>query len=470
MEPHPSDSPSRPSRFRQSVGVKVAVIALLVALLLIPLSMLDNLISERQEMRRTVQREVSAQWGLAQTIGGPVLSVPYAVAERQGNNETIRRGFVHFLPKALDIEASLDPHLRRRDIYEVILYGADVEVRGHFGSLDPAGSGVAAEALDWSQAVVSVGITDMTGLKTLAPLAWGGRSVAPTPGVPTNDVFGAGLSFPVGAPADTSDIPFALTLQVNGSTSLSFLPFGEVTEARVAGGWGTPSFAGRALPDTHAVTDADFEARWRVLYFNRNYPQVFAGPIDRDLGGRRTPDYVPEVNRDQEEGLSAFGVRLLLPLDEYQKTQRSAEYGLLCLVLTFTTIFFVEILGRRRLHPMQYLLVGFAVALFYLLLLAFAEYVRFNAAYVLAAAAVLALILLYTRAVFRSWRYAGVVTGLLVVFYGYFFVLLQAEAYALLLGSLGLLVILGAVMYLSRNVDWYAVSTRGRDDSGDGPG
>ncbi len=457
--------PARASWLRESVGAKVATIVLIVLVLLVPLSLLDGLIRERQQMRESVQREVGAQWGGPQTVGGPVLSVPYALRQtmRDGRVE-VERGFVHFLPDLLEVEARLVPERRKRSIYEVVVYTSDITLEGRFGALDVAATGIAPEALDWRRAVLSVGIPDLGGVKTLATVRWDSTRVEAQPGVPTNDVLASGVHFPVAVQPGDGGHAFTLALRLNGSTNLGFLPFGKETRVHARGAWGAPSFSGRFLPDTYTVGDSVFDASWRVLYLNRNYGQAFAGaPGGIEARGEMPYDpgieAAPALDGDR---LGAFGVRLLLPLDEYQKTMRSAEYGLLCLVLTFVTIFFVEILGRRRTHPLQYLLVGFAVSLFYLLLLSFAEYVRFNVAYGLAAVAVLTLILLYTRAIFHSWRYAGIVTGLLVVFYGYFFVLLQLEAYALLFGSLGLLVILGIVMYVSRNVDWYTVG-RARD-------
>ena len=465
METPPSSAPrpaERPSFIRDSIGFKVFVIAALVVLLLVPMLMLQSLISERQRLREAAQQEVSSKWGQSQTVSGVVLSVPYATTQRlEDGREALQRGYVHFLPDRVDAEATLDAQVRRRDIYEVVLYSTGVVLTGRFGALDARTTGIPGQALDWSRAVASIGISDLTGLKSLASLTWDGQAVEAQPGVPTTDLFETGLSFPVALGRDSSGHAFSLRLQLNGSTRLAFAPLGKETGVRVRGDWGTPSFTGSFLPEESTVTDAGFDARWNVLYLNRNYPQVFTGALPRDeMGG----DYMMERGVEMAgagRSLGAFGVRLLLPLDEYQKTMRTAEYGLLCLILTFVTIFFVEILGKRRTHPLQYLLVGCAVALFYLLLLSFAEYMRFNMAYVLAALSVLSLILLYTRAIFHSWRYAAIVTALLVVFYGYFFVLLQAEAYALLLGSLGLLLILGIVMYVSRNVDWYALSGRG---------
>ncbi len=472
--PAPLPSASSPAAerggwFRQSVGVKIFLIAAIVLALLIPLALLQGLIRERQMLRDEAQREVSAMWGQAQTLGGPVLSVPYLLTRTEnGKTTTFIGGYAHFLPDDLDIDAMLQPEIRRRGIYEVVLYQSDVTLTGSFGVLDPDVQGIGTGVLQWDRAVLTVGIPDLAGLKSLASVTWQGEAVSAEPGVPTNDLFASGLSFSVPVTPDAQAHTFRLALDLNGSTALTFLPFGKTTTAHVSGSWGSPSFMGAFVPDSSDITESSFEARWTVLYLNRNYPQRFVGTIqggDR-AGAREVYLAEPGYGGVQADGgaLSAFGVRLLVPLDEYQKAMRSAEYGFLCLILTFVAIFFVEILGRRRIHPLQYLLVGCAVALFYLLLLSFSEYMAFNGAYGLAMLAVLTLVLLYTRAIFHSWQYAGIVTGLLVVFYGYFFVLLQLEAYALLFGSLGLLVILALVMYLSRNVDWYSVGVKGADE------
>jgi inner membrane protein len=203
-----------------------------------------------------------------------------------------------------------------------------------------------------------------------------------------------------------------------------------------------------------------------VLHLNRNYGQAFLGAFNQPTALVHAVDaygtYPMRADVVSPEGLasgapSAFGVELLLPVDEYQKTARAAKYCMLFVFLTFLTFFFVEVLGGRRIHPVQYLLVGFAITLFYLLLLSFAEYIPFGAAYAVAGAAVLGLVTPYAKAIFGEWRLAALVAGLLALFYGYFYVLLQLEAYALLFGSLGLLVTLAVVMYLSRGVDWYGL-------------
>jgi inner membrane protein len=484
VSPDPAAPPTRIARAsapsvvktswaRKSVSLKIVAIGLIVLVLLVPMLLLDGLIDEREALRDGARREVAAQWGQDQTVGGPVLTVPYTYTERTGNgqNVTVQTStrYVHLFPDRLDVGGTLTPEVRTRGIFRVVLYNARLQLSGRFPALDPAALGVPAGALRPAEAFVQIGVSDMAGIRDAIRFRWGATVREADPGIVTSDVFSSGVSVPVrlGPTADSAGTAFSVALNLNGSGSLGVLPVGKETRLALRAPWPTPRFAGAFLPERRTVSDSGFVAQWRVLNLNRNYPQAFAGPFGRPthldldqygLEPRTTyvdAEYASVETAPMGGQPSAFGVQLLLPVDEYQKTARAAKYGMLFVFLTFLTFFFVEVLGDRRIHPVQYLLVGFAVTLFYLLLLAFAEYVPFDGAYGLAAAAILALVTLYARAVFGEWRLAGLVGGLLALFYGYFYVLLQMEAYALLFGSLGLLVTLAAVMYLSRKVDWY---------------
>ncbi len=306
----------------------------------------------------------------------------------------------------------------------------------------------------------------MQGLKDGVTVTWNGAPLKAGSGIPTTEMFAGGLSVPVTISADSVQ-RFETEIVLGGAQRLTFLPLGEETRVSLTSPWTRPSAIGKYLSDSLAITPTGFTARWKVLDLNRNYSQRFAGPFIGGNGGNDVYDgystrtgYEPEAAPTAD---GAFGVELLQGVDGYRKTMRSAEYGLLFVLLTFATFFFIEVLGGRRVHPVQYLLVGMAVCLFYLMLLAFSEYVVFDVAYIGAALAILALVLLYAKAIFDSWRLAGLVTGVLAAFYLYFYVLLSLEDLALLVGSVGLFVILACVMYLSRRVDWYGMT--GRDEA-----
>jgi inner membrane protein len=452
----------------RSLTFKILSIGALLVLLLVPLLMLDGLVRERQQMKRTAARDVSQMWGGPQTLAGPLVAVPYRfpdTAERAG-----RSGTVYFLPDSLDYDADLAPEVRQRGIFRVPLYKTTVAIRARFGPLDVAAAGVPPSTLQWDDARLVVGVSDPGGLQALVSPTWGGQALETTPGAEAGVLprtvearIPAG-SLPLG---DAGAVDVRADVQLRGSEALLVVPLGKSTDVAMRSPWPSPSFAGAFAPRERTVSDAGFEADWRVLFLNRGYPQVFdqneapallSAALDSDLGVE--PVYEGRHQGPRGNG-QAVGVRLIETADVYQQAERAAEYGFVFVLLTFTTFFFVEVLGGRRIHPLQYLLVGCAVALFYLLLLAFAEFVPFGAAYLLAAAAILGLIAMYARTVLGSWRLSATVTGLLALFYGYFYVLLQLDAYALLAGSLGLLVMLAAVMYVSRSVDWYGMAPLG---------
>ncbi|MCS6819935.1 MAG: cell envelope integrity protein CreD, partial [Chitinophagales bacterium] len=250
---------------------------------------------------------------------------------------------------------------------------------------------------------------------------------------------------------------FSFDLNLNGSERLHFLPFGEETNLSLSGNWSDPSFEGAYLPEKKNIGTKDFSAEWKVLQLNRNYPQQGTGnflpPIEISFE-TEPANFIPNQNRNIGSA-GSFGVKLLVPIDEYQKTNRSAKYAVMFIFLTFLTLFFTEILSRRLIHPIQYLLIGFGIVLFYVLLLSISEHIKFGWAYLIASAAITLLITYYAWNMLRQRFLTAVVGGVVLVLYVFYYSLLQLEQYALLLGSIGLLVILATVMYLTRNINWY---------------
>ncbi len=439
---------------QRSVMLKLFTIGILTLLLLIPANLVENLIREREGTRDQATAEISGKWGAAQTVGGPVLTVPYlrTVTDEKGKTST-ETAYAHLLPETLNVTGSVVPEKRYRGIYVVMLYQARLQLNGTFARPDFSKLGVAESALRWSEAFVNLGVSDMRGIRETVGLTWNGQALDPSPGIVSGDLFAAGISAPVAMPAaGAGPLRFTAKLVLNGSSELNFLPFGKTTTVALTSGWGSPSFTGAFLPDRRNVTGDGFSANWKVLHYNRNYPQQGLGAF---LPKKTTPVYDGRVTAEPRDETGTFGVRLLLPVDEYQKTTRSAKYASLFVLLTFASFFFVEILNRRRIHPIQYLLVGFAVCLFYVLLLSISEHLTFGWAYLIGSGVVLTMVFLYTLGVFKSLRISLIFNGILALMYAFFYSLLQLEDYALLLGSLGLALILGVVMYLTRHIDWY---------------
>lgn len=451
---------------RNSIMLRVISIAILVLLLLIPTSMIESLIRERQNYRQQAIQEVSSAWAGAQTIAGPILTVPYRSVFRDSEgrmSETTE--YAHFLPENLNINVRLQPEIRYRGLYEAVVYNASLRFEGQFEAPDLADLNINTDNALWKDAFVAVGIPDMRGIQQQVVLKWLGENLAFDPGVGSQEVLASGISVDVPLDSASQQMPFAFSLDLNGSSSLGFLPVGKVTEVSVNSPWATPSFTGAFLPDTREVNEESFTANWEVLHLNRNFPQAWKGnqyyfsldelaPAEENLN----LPYRNEPNLRSGQQNYAFGVNLLMPVDQYRKSMRSVKYAIMFISLTFLTFFFVEVLNRRRIHPIQYLLVGLALCIFFALLLAISEHMPFNLAYILSALAVTLLIAIYVSAVFKSRKLTALLSLLLILMYGFIFTLLQLEDYALLIGSITLFIILAVVMYISRRIDWYAVA------------
>lgn len=471
-EAEPGNAVPAPRRsFRDSVVWKLFVIGVLILILLIPLGMVRSLISERQERHDAAARELAATWGSEQTIGGPLLSVPYQVHVKDVDNgkESILVETAHFLPDSLRIDGQVKPERRSRGIFEVILYRAELHLTGTFTRPSFDDLHVAPEDILWQDAFLTVGVPDMRGIRRAVPLQWGSRKLQLAPGGTDAGVWGSGLrvAIPDLAADKAGDVhAFAFDLGINGSGRLMVLPFGKETTVALRSTWADPSFVGAFLPETRQVGAGGFQSSWSVSYFGRPYPQrwlkedVQRYTVQRPGGGESELTWSRGENpRPQVWNLlddSAFGVELLLPVDIYQKTERSVKYAVLFLLLTFVTFFLYEIFSPFALHPMQYLLVGSGLCIFYLLLLSISEHAPFGFAYLVASAATVLLIGGYSAAILRGKLRALLMSAILALLYGYLYILLQAEDYALILGSIGLFLILALIMYVTRRLDWYA--------------
>lgn len=428
---------------RQSATLRLLGIAGLILLLLIPATMLSQLVRERSQRHDEALREMSDKWGDAQTLAGPALAVP--VLEREpgqaDGGRRVTRRIVHLLPRELDVQGSLAPERRRRGLFEAVLYRASLQLEGRFDPAKLVLPGVAPQDVLWNEAVLELGISDLAGVADRISARFEGKACRIEPGLPAPGLAAAGVHAVLPVALSAGGGRFSIHLELNGSEDLLVAPVGETTRVRLSSTWTNPSFRGGFLPVKSRIDKHGFEANWQVLDLNRNFPQVLQGP-------------------DQELAKTAFGVRLYDAADVYQQATRVSKYAVLLLVFTFAAFFLTETTSRRSIHPIQYILVGLATLLFYLLLLALGEYLPFGLAYLLAAASITALVAGYSRAATGSPRFQWVVAALLTTLHGYLYLVLQLEDYALLMGSLGLLAVLAAVMFFTRRIDWYGTTPR----------
>lgn len=439
---------------KQSVTLKLFAIGFLILLLMIPGSMLNSLIYERERTRNEAIQEVSSSWGASQTIAGPVISFPYykQVRNDKGNLEWTTE-YAHFLPDHLEITGRLTPIKKYRGIYVVVLYAAELQIKGSFKKIIPSEAGISGSNYDLNKAMISLGITDNKGIRESIYLNHAEQTGIFKPGLLCNDIFTSGISTPYDTSAEKTE--FNIKLILNGSSEIFFLPFGETNKVSLSGSWGNPSFQGDFLPSDKSITDTSFSATWSVLELNRKYPQAGTGKF---VSGSSFTEAWKKLEAQQPE--SAFGLRLLLPVDEYQKTMRTGKYGMMFVIITFLAFFFIEVLNNRRVHPIQYFLIGCAVILFYVLLLSISEHLSFNSAYLISCTAIMLLISLYAKAILKNAKHALMIGGILAVLYVFFYSLLQLQDYALLLGSIGLLAVLALIMYLTRSINWYQLGDK----------
>ena len=448
---------------QESIMIKLMSIGFLVLILLIPSSWIDNVISERQQRAEEVMTEVANKWSGSQTLTGPVLVVPFRKLQvidhgKDGKEitETVEKAF--FLPETLNIKGNITPEKLNRGIFDAVVYESTLDINSTFKAPDFKALSVSEDMVLWKDAYMVLGIADVRGISDNLSFRIGDLSLQAEPsnniGVLTeqnsNAPSRARDSQTVLSQSIKSGIlvklpsqnendlakPVAIKLKLKGSSRLDFIPAGKTTTVNLKGPWADPSFDGEFLPEDRNITETGFTADWKVLHFNRPFSQQWVG-------------------QDQQLSHANFGMKLLLPVDQYQKSMRTSKYSVLIILLTFMALFLVEITQKVRIHPFQYILIGAALTIYYILLLSISERWGYNTAYGIASVATVILVSLYSVSFFRNTKLTALFTALLVLIYSFIFVIIIQQDASLLLGSIGLFIIVAALMYFSRRVNWY---------------
>lgn len=424
---------------------KILMMFGLIVGLLIPLTMISGLINERQVTKQKVVEEISQTWAGQQSLIGPVLAVPYKIISTQEIDKQKKvietRNIAFLLPQQYQVQSKLKPEVRYRGIYQSVVYSSHLTAQGNFDLSAIKELNIEPQNILWKEAWINIGISSTKGISQHPELNWQSKTVELLPGVNGVSFLSTGLYAPVSINPEQRNMAFKLNLSLKGSEALSIVPIGKQNTLQISSTWRSPSFIGNTLPGARQVNQDGFAASWEIPYFARDYGQVFTNTS----------------NISQQFTNSAIGVQLLTPVDSYRQTDRAIKYGILFLVLTFSTYFLFEIIGKHRLHSFQYLLIGLAISLFYLLLLAVSEVAPFGWAYGLASFGIILVITLYSKAILcQVHKHAEYLIGaLLVILYSYLYILLQLEDLSLLFGAIGLFIVLAIVMYVTRNIDWY---------------
>lgn len=418
---------------KNSTTQKVIIVVLLTLVMLIPVNMLKNMVKERQGNKNAEQTEMGWKWGGKQQLTGPILVVPYT--EKPNRTGSIK--YAYILPDLFNVKGNIIPEIRTRGVQRVLNYQAIMNIDGEFPFPDIEKLNIDSSQVVWEDCFIMLGIPNLQGIKNKIAFNINNKPSDVMPGVPANDIADSGIASKIRLDPDNKNtIKYNFDLTLNGTEGIYFLPVGKQTSIHMQSTWHAVKYTGNFVATEKADVKDGIDAKWDIFDYNRNFTQMWKGK-----------------NTKLQE--SILGIDLELPIDHYQKTLRAVKYAIMFIVLTFLVFFMLELLGKKRIHPIQYLLVSSALVLFYSLLLSLSEHIGFDKSYVISSLAVITLITAYSHSIFKNKKQTVFMGLFLIILYLFLYIVIQVEDMALLLGSIGLFIALATVMYTSRKIDWY---------------
>lgn len=415
---------------RNSVSSKAIIIGILTLVLIIPVGMLKSLVKERQENKNAEQTEMGWKWGGKQQVTGPILAIPY----KENSNVTKT---IYLLPNEYNVDGDIKPEERTRGVQKVLNYQATMKIDGEFPFPEIGKLGIDSSQILWDKCYLMLGIPNLQGIKNKILFKVNNEALQAIPSVPENEIIDSGITINYALkPENREPFQFSFDLILNGTEGLYFLPIGKQTSIHLRSDWHAVEYTGNFVATEKANVKDGIDAKWEIFDYNRNFTQMWIGA-------------------NQNLSSSVLGLDLELPMDHYQKTLRAVKYAIMFIVLTFLVFFMIEMLGKKRIHPIQYFLVSLALILFYSLLLSLSEHIGFDKSYIISALAIIILITAYSQSIFKDRKQTFFMGLFLTLLYTFLYVVIQLEDMAFLLGSIGLFIALAAVMYTSRNVNWY---------------
>lgn len=434
--------------FFQSTTARVIMVGLLTLVLLIPLEYVRSLINERARLQEGVADEMTQKWGGNVYFYGPVLKVPYKivteteVTDKVTKKVTVQRSaytdYAFFFPEELKAIADAKTENKSRYNYEAAVFNTKMNFKGHYPVPDFSSQNIAPEDINWEKASILINTNNLKSIKGAVNVSFNGQqytfepvarenetdtvATLETPAINIREVF-------------TANMPFDLSISYDGSKQLGIVPIGKLTETKITSNWPTPGFDGNFLPEKKTVGDNGFTANWKISHLNRPFVQQYFTAL-------------PDLER------YAFNVKFLIPVDEYQQNERASKYGFLVIGLTFLIFFLIQTISKIGIHIFQYSMIGLALIMFYTLLISITEHSSFKFAYLVAGVAVVVMIATYSISILKNKKFPLFIATSLTALYSFIYIIIQLQSYALLAGSIGLFVILGAVMYVSRTIDW----------------
>lgn len=433
--------------FFQTNTAKMIMVGILTLVLLIPLALVQDLIQERSQRKVEATQKVTNSWGENVHLMGPILKIPYKTfreteeIDEKTKKKTIKKYSytqnAYFFPTTLNHTTKVDKvDGLKLGLYKPIVFKATVNSTGIFKELDFEKLGINPENILWEKASILIKTTDLKSIKSDLFINLNGKKLALETSGDDDNYFDV-LETKTFNLVQNEEIQFNFNIQYNGSNSVEFIPIGKTTKTSVDANWGSPSFIGNYAPiDTSkTITNENFHADWKLIHVNRPFAQQYS-------------EKLPNISS------YSYGVKLIETVDQYQQSERASKYGFLVIGLTFLIFFLIQTISKINIHIFQYSMIGLALIMFYTLLISITEHSSFIIAYAIAASSVIIMLLLYSISVLKSKKFPLFISLALTVLYSFIFVIIQLEDYALLVGSIGLFLILGAVMYVSRKIDW----------------
>lgn len=433
---------------RNSITARMLIVGFLLLILLIPLEFVKSLISERSIRQKQVIHEIHEKWGNEVLVSGPILEIPFLTyvenksydekLEKYVTTSSMVKNKAWFFPENLTIDSQVDTLDRNRSIYKSVVFTVDLKFTGDFPVIDFSGKNISEQDILWEEARIFIQSSNTKGIKSDLALSLDGNEWNMSSTYDSrylkNIVSEKNIDYSQLAKKVT---PFSLEMKIQGSESLKFIPIGKRTTATMKSNWHSPGFDGEFLPEDSSkeISKEGFSAQWNIFHLSRSFEQSFFGSL-------------PDLKN------YAFGTNFVEPVNHYVKTERTSKYGFMVIGLTLLVFLMIQIGSGIYIHPLQYIMIGLALVLFYTLLISISEHSTFVKAYVIAGISVLLLITLYTRSILKNFKFPLLVCLSLTGLYSFIYVIIQLENYALLAGSIGMFVILAVIMYTSRKIDW----------------
>jgi len=462
-----SENKMQLKKFTNGYTFKILFLVFLILMLLIPLNMVDNLIRERSETANSAEADIMEAWGSELVAAGPVIAIPgtrtevsRTITKEDGDKiDIIKKSFTLIItPQKLNIGTNFKTEIRKRGIFSVPLFYGDLAISGTFDPAQALASLQPNEEISLNKAELIISISNQKGIRKIDRAIWNAGGEDATlffqPGNQgqdfTRDVKSLNSrhnysrkgngGIHAELPEFTADAKanFNIVITIHGGRLVRFLPLGNDTHTDIAADWQSPSFQGSFLPGNSNIKDSGFDAAWDINYLSRDIPLHWKTDGD---------------SRDYSDAL--FGVNFFRAIDTYSLNIRAVKYAILFLIIPFLTLFLFEVFTKKRIHPVPYLLSGIANIIFYLLLLSLSEQMQFYLAYLIAALAVIAMLTLYSRALLPSWNKSWYMGLVITISYVLLYAVLNAESYALLVGSIWAFIVVALVMFLTRKLNWY---------------